>query len=42
VTHDSATLFGLSDRGVVAVDRKADLNVIDTGARPGRLVRGVR
>ncbi|MDT5291983.1 MAG: N-acyl-D-amino-acid deacylase [Mycobacterium sp.] len=86
-THDTATLFGLSDRGVVAVGRKADLNVIDmdaltldvprmvydlpaggrrlvqgargydatvvsgvvtrrlgidTGARPGRLVRGVR
>ena len=86
-TMDTATLFGLSDRGVIQVDKKADLNVIDmdalrlgvpkmvhdlpaggrrllqgamgydativngvvtrrngvdTGARPGRLVRGVR
>jgi N-acyl-D-amino-acid deacylase len=86
-THDTATLFGLSDRGVIEVGRKADLNVIDfdaltldvprmvydlpaggnrlvqgargydatvvsgvvtrrhgvdTGARPGSLVRGVR
>ncbi|WP_199256079.1 N-acyl-D-amino-acid deacylase family protein [Mycolicibacterium mengxianglii] len=86
-TLDTATLFGLSDRGVIATGKKADLNVIDldaltlhaprmvydlpaggrrliqgasgydatvvsgvvtrrhgsdTGARPGRLVRGVR
>jgi N-acyl-D-amino-acid deacylase len=86
-SHDTAQLFGLSDRGVVDVGKKADLNVIDmnaltlhaphmvndlpaggnrlvqgvsgysativsgvvtrrdgidTGARPGRLVRGVR
>lgn len=86
-TLDTATLFGLSDRGVIATGRKADLNVIDmdalgldvprmvhdlpaggrrllqgatgyvatvvsgvvtrrhgadTGARPGRLLRGVR
>jgi N-acyl-D-aspartate/D-glutamate deacylase len=86
-TLDTATLFGLSDRGVVEVGKKADFNVIDmdaltlgtpqmvydlpaggrrlvqgargydatvvngvvtrrhgvdTGARPGRLLRGVR
>jgi N-acyl-D-aspartate/D-glutamate deacylase len=86
-TLDTATLFGLSDRGVIAVGKKADVNVIDmsalnlgvpkmvydlpadgrrlvqgadgydativsgsvtrrfgadTGARPGRLIRGVR
>jgi N-acyl-D-amino-acid deacylase len=86
-TLDTATLFGLGDRGVLAVGKKADLNVIDmdalqldvprmaydlpaggrrliqgargydatvvsgvvtrrhgvdTGARPGRLIRGVR
>ncbi|MGO4443308.1 amidohydrolase family protein [Mycobacterium sp. 2YAF39] len=86
-THDTAQLFGLTDRGVVQVGKKADLNVIDmnaltlhaprmaydlpaggnrlvqgasgysativsgavtrrdgvdTGARPGRLVRGAR
>jgi N-acyl-D-amino-acid deacylase len=86
-TLDTATLFGLSDRGVIEVGKKADLNVIDmdaltlelpkmvydlpaggrrliqgangydatvlsgavtrrhgidTGARPGRLIRGVR
>jgi N-acyl-D-amino-acid deacylase len=86
-TLDTATLFGLSDRGVIAVGKKADVNVIDmdaltlevprmvydlpaggrrliqgakgydatvvsgvvtrrhgadTGARPGKLVRGVR
>lgn len=86
-TRDTATLYGLSDRGVIAVGKKADLNVIDfdalqldlprmvydlpaggrrliqgatgydativsgvvvrrhgadTGARPGRLVRGTR
>ncbi|MCK0174266.1 MULTISPECIES: amidohydrolase family protein [Mycobacteriaceae] len=85
--HDTAQLFGLTDRGVIAVGKKADVNVIDmdaltlhaprmafdlpagghrlvqgasgytativngvvtrregvdTGARPGRLVRGVR
>jgi N-acyl-D-aspartate/D-glutamate deacylase len=86
-TLDTASLFGLSDRGVIAVGKKADVNVIDvdaltlevprmvydlpaggrrlvqgakgydatvvggvvtrrhgadTGARPGKLVRGVR
>jgi N-acyl-D-amino-acid deacylase len=86
-TLDTATLFGLSDRGVIALGKKADVNVIDmkalnldvpkmvydlpaqgrrlvqgargydativsgavtrrhgadTGARPGRLIRGVR
>ena len=86
-THDTAELFGLSDRGTIAVGKKADLNLIDmealrlhaprmvydlpaggrrlmqhasgyvatvvsgvvtrrnggdTGARPGRLVRGAR
>jgi N-acyl-D-aspartate/D-glutamate deacylase len=86
-TLDTATLFGLSDRGVIAAGKKADLNVIDmnelalglprmaydlpaggrrliqgargydatvvsgavtrrhgvdTGARPGQLIRGVR
>jgi N-acyl-D-aspartate/D-glutamate deacylase len=86
-THDTAQLFGLGDRGVIQVGKKADVNVIDmdalrlhppkmaydlpaggnrlvqgasgyaativsgtvtrrdgvdTGARPGRLVRGAR
>jgi N-acyl-D-amino-acid deacylase len=86
-SHDTAELFGLTDRGVVELGKKADLNVIDmnaltlhsprmaydlpagghrlvqgasgydatvvsgvvtrrngvdTGARPGRLVRGTR
>jgi N-acyl-D-amino-acid deacylase len=86
-TRDTATLFGLSDRGVIELGKRADVNVIDmdalnlgvprmvydlpaggrrlvqgargydativngvvtrrhgvdTGARPGRLVRGVR
>jgi N-acyl-D-aspartate/D-glutamate deacylase len=86
-TLDTATLYGLSDRGVIEVGKKADVNVIDmaaltlelprmvydlpaggrrliqsargydatvvsgavtrrhgvdTGARPGRLIRGVR
>jgi N-acyl-D-aspartate/D-glutamate deacylase len=86
-TLDTATLYGLSDRGVIAFGKKADMNVIDmdaltlelprmaydlpaggrrliqsargydatvvsgavtrrhgvdTGARPGRLIRGVR
>jgi N-acyl-D-aspartate/D-glutamate deacylase len=86
-SHDTAQLFGLTDRGVIEVGKKADVNVIDmnaltlhparmaydlpaggqrlvqgasgytativngvvtrrngvdTGARPGRLVRGAR
>jgi N-acyl-D-amino-acid deacylase len=86
-THDTAQLFGLTDRGTIEVGKKADINVIDmealrlhsprmaydlpaggrrivqgasgyaativsgavtrrdgvdTGARPGRLVRGAR
>ncbi len=86
-SHETAQLFGLSDRGVIGIGKKADLNVIDmnaltlhaprmaydlpagghrlmqgasgysativngvvtrrdgvdTGARPGRLVRGAR
>jgi N-acyl-D-amino-acid deacylase len=86
-TSDTAALFGLGDRGVIAAGKKADLNVIDfegltlhtprmaydlpaggrrlkqdasgyvatmvsgtvtrrngvdTGARPGRLIRGAR
>jgi N-acyl-D-aspartate/D-glutamate deacylase len=31
-TLDTATLFGLSDRGVIEVGKKADINVIDTDA----------
>lgn len=31
-TLDTATLYGLSDRGVIAVGKKADLNVIDMDA----------
>lgn len=31
-TLDTATLFGLSDRGVIATGKKADINVIDMGA----------
>ncbi|MBW8710747.1 MAG: amidohydrolase family protein, partial [Mycobacterium sp.] len=31
-TLDTATLFGLSDRGVIKVGKKADLNVIDMDA----------
>lgn len=86
-SHDTAQLYGMSDRGVIGVGKKADVNVIDldaltlhapkmaydlpaggkrlvqgasgyeativsgtvtrrhgvdTGARPGRLVRGIR
>ncbi|MFV8165696.1 N-acyl-D-amino-acid deacylase family protein [Mycobacterium sp. 134] len=86
-SHDTAQLYGMSDRGVISVGKKADVNVIDldaltlhapkmaydlpaggkrlvqgasgydativsgtvtrrhgvdTGARPGRLVRGIR
>ena len=29
MTHDTASLYGLLDRGVLAVGKKADLNVID-------------
>ena len=31
-TLDTASLFGLSDRGVLAVGKKADINVIDLDA----------
>ena len=31
-SHDTAQLFGLSDRGVIEVGKKADLNVIDMDA----------
>ena len=31
-TLDTATLYGLSDRGVLAVGKKADINVIDMQA----------
>jgi N-acyl-D-aspartate/D-glutamate deacylase len=31
ISHDNAAAMGLTDRGVVAVGRKADLNVIDFG-----------
>jgi N-acyl-D-aspartate/D-glutamate deacylase len=31
-TRDTAELFGLNDRGVVALGKKADLNVIDHNA----------
>ncbi|HOW95155.1 MAG TPA: amidohydrolase family protein [Mycolicibacterium fallax] len=31
-TMDTATLFGLSDRGVIALGKKADLNVVDMTA----------
>ena len=40
-THDTAALFGLNDRGVVAAGKRADLNVIDHSAinlRTPRLV----
>jgi N-acyl-D-aspartate/D-glutamate deacylase len=40
-TLDTATLFGLSDRGVIAVGKKADLNVIDMGAVNLRVPRMV-
>jgi N-acyl-D-aspartate/D-glutamate deacylase len=29
MTHDTAALYGLGDRGVVSPGKKADLNVID-------------
>ena len=32
LTRDSADLFGLTDRGVLAVGQKADINIIDHGA----------
>jgi len=31
-THDTATLYGLDDRGVIAPGMKADLNLIDLDA----------
>ena len=31
-SHDTAQLFGLSDRGVIEVGKKADINVIDMDA----------
>jgi N-acyl-D-amino-acid deacylase len=31
-TLDTATLFGLGDRGVIQVGKKADINVIDMAA----------
>ncbi|KUI17625.1 amidohydrolase [Mycobacterium sp. GA-1285] len=39
-SHDTAQLFGLSDRGVIEVGKKADVNVIDMDAltlRPARM-----
>ena len=32
MTHDTAQLYGLADRGVLAPGKKADLNVIDFDA----------
>ncbi len=40
-TLDTATLFGLSDRGVIAVGKKADINVIDMDALTLELPRMV-
>jgi N-acyl-D-amino-acid deacylase len=31
-THDTAQLFGLTDRGTIEIGKKADINVIDMGA----------
>ncbi len=31
-SHDTAQLFGLTDRGVIEVGKKADVNVIDMDA----------
>ena len=31
-SHDTAQLFGLTDRGVIQIGKKADINVIDMGA----------
>ena len=31
-SHDTAQLFGLTDRGVIEVGKKADVNVIDMNA----------
>ncbi len=41
MTHDTSALFGFADRGVVAVGKRADLNIIDFDAlrlEPPRLV----
>jgi N-acyl-D-amino-acid deacylase len=32
MTHDTAQLYGLADRGVLAPGKKADLNIIDFDA----------
>jgi N-acyl-D-aspartate/D-glutamate deacylase len=32
--NDTAQLFGLTDRGVIDVGKKADLNIIDMDALP--------
>ena len=39
-SHDTAQLFGLSDRGVIEVGKRADVNVIDLDAltlQPARM-----
>jgi N-acyl-D-aspartate/D-glutamate deacylase len=39
LSRGNALAVGMTDRGLIAPGMKADLNVIDTGALPGRLVR---